>query len=966
MEKAYDLWYRIYDMFYRMITKKRDEWYTSDACTIRDMMTYIMNKGMLRDAQIDAIKTYLFLKIACNNQPLSTLFIQGAFNSMDLDAEELSAPVRNHLIENPAAAALYEYASQKNEDGEVASPQTISAIKENFESINYRDFFNRIFYQVSYTDYLFSLPMGAGKTWLMAAFIYLDLYFAINEPDNEAFAHNFLILAPSGLKSSVIPSLKTIQRFDPTWVLPEPSASKIRRSIIFELLDQQKTDKKSNKTKNPNAQKIAAHQPISDLFGLVAVTNAEKVILNRLPEDIGQISAEDYITQDEREREANELRSLLGKIPSLAVYIDEYHHAADEEIKLRRVVTGWNDRGKITSVIGFSGTPYLEKMERIDVTEKLSIRSKEIPNIVYYYPLIDAIGNFLKKPVVKISDQANSLAIVEQGVRAFMEKYGNTVYEGGLTAKLGIYCGTNIRRLETEVYPLVQNIASEYGLSSETILRHHGGNNEFPKHPDSQMQFESLDTDISKIRIVLLVQIGKEGWDCKSLTGIILSQTGDCPQNMVLQTSCRCLRQVVRRSDESALIYLNESNAGKLETQLRKQHHISTKEFMSGNPKPTTIKRYDRTEYLNLPPVDFYQTIIKYDAVISESANPERDIPHAVDSAREKETITKTTDFTMKVQETEVTGASSPTKVITYTSWLYEIMKGSFNTLSMLRLHSCDEVLQKLFQEITTEQNGVRYFRPEIRIDELNTSIRRAFSDERDIRSSQEIIQEKSSLLHIANLLPSLETTDPRKYYPVQSVVENTIKADAGKFKENAELAHMIQRLKEDGNDAVALKYERENHPHPHRDRTLHYIPYRTDSDFEQMFLDEVLSLDVVRDGNLEVYYNGDKSLTDFHIRCYKQNGNKWQYIGRYTPDFLIIQRKEKKIHKIVIVETKGKIYATEPDFLAKRSFMETFFIQRNNEAFGYERFDFLYLEDALPEKKRIIMTRDKIKQFFV
>ena len=35
--------------------------------------------------------------------------------------------------------------------------------------------------------------MGAGKTYLMAAFIYLDLYFANNEPDNPAFAHNFIV-----------------------------------------------------------------------------------------------------------------------------------------------------------------------------------------------------------------------------------------------------------------------------------------------------------------------------------------------------------------------------------------------------------------------------------------------------------------------------------------------------------------------------------------------------------------------------------------------------------------------------------------------------------------------------------------------------------------------------------------------------------------------------------------------------
>ena len=77
-----------------------------------------------------------------------------------------------------------------------------------------------MFYGVSYTDYLFSLPMGAGKTYLMAAFIYLDLYFATNEPHNPAFAHNFIIFAPSGLKSSVVPSLKTVQNFNPAWIIP--------------------------------------------------------------------------------------------------------------------------------------------------------------------------------------------------------------------------------------------------------------------------------------------------------------------------------------------------------------------------------------------------------------------------------------------------------------------------------------------------------------------------------------------------------------------------------------------------------------------------------------------------------------------------------------------------------------------------------------------------------------------------
>ena len=65
---------------------------------------------------------------------------------------------------------------------------------------------------------------------------------------------------------------------------------RIKRKLIFEVLDENKTAKKSNKTKNPNAQKIANHQPFKDLFGLVAVTNAEKVILDRIQEKNGQIS----------------------------------------------------------------------------------------------------------------------------------------------------------------------------------------------------------------------------------------------------------------------------------------------------------------------------------------------------------------------------------------------------------------------------------------------------------------------------------------------------------------------------------------------------------------------------------------------------------------------------------------------------------------------------------------------------
>ena len=82
-------------------------------------------------------------------------------------------------------------------------------------------------------------------------------------------------------------------------------------------------------------------------------------------------------------------------------------------------------------------------------------------------------------------------------------------------------------------------------------------------------------------------------------------------------------------------------------------------------------------------------------------------------------------------------------------------------------------------------------------------------------------------------------------------------------------------------------------------------------------------------------------------------------------PTSLSSSVKDGKIHKIIVVETKGEIYAKDPTFKEKKTFMETEFSKQNNTAFGYERFDYLYLEDTLPEKDRLTITHDKICEFF-
>lgn len=950
-------------MFYKMITKKRDEWYASSRCTIKNLIDYMTVTGQLRDVQIDAIKTYLFLKIEGQCQPLSKLFREGFFNSIDVDDLEVSKHTREFLKNNPASVALLEYATLKNDAGEQVSDKVEKQIVKEPDSINYAKFFADAFYNVSYTDYLFSLPMGAGKTYLMAAFIYLDLYFATNEPTNPIFAHNFIIFAPSGLKSSVVPSLKTIQKFNPAWVIPEPAASDIKRKISFEVLDQEKSKSKSNKTKNPNVQKVANHQPLSELFGLVAVTNAEKVILDRIQEKNGQLSFFEE-SDDDKDRQANELRNLLGKLPYLSVFIDEVHHAVSDEIKLRAVVNRWAENHTVNSVIGFSGTPYLDKIEKMNVTERLAVGTAEITNIVYYYPLIAGVGNFLKRPIVKIASNLSSTEIIEKGVREFLDLYKDTVYDDGTVAKLGIYCG-GIEKLEEIVYPLVTRIAREYKISSDEILKFHKGNKKYPQPADSQMQYDMLDSSLSKIRIVLLVQIGKEGWDCRSLTGIILSQEGDCPTNMVLQTSCRCLRQVVKGNPETALIYLNESNADKLNKQLEQQHHISIKEFQEADNNKVSIKRYNRMERLKLPKVEFYQLKVNYETLVVEPADAHKGIENSLDGTKVNGGIIRTTDLSMKDTSISIDDAEKGIKASTFMSWIYAISKGGFGepTIETLLLH--EEELRKIFEVITFSKEDVRYFSSQYDIKHIESNIRKAFREKRDFTTKEELIAEKTSLLNIANFKTEIFTEHPQDYYPDYIVVDNIIKEDNGKLKMDAKTQQLMELAQETGNFMIIESLKKQYSSHPNKDRCFHYLPYRMDSSYEQIYMKELLSLDDIEKYGLEVYYNGDRAMTEFKIKCYKSVSGKWQYIGVYTPDFLVIQRKEDTIHKVVIVETKGEIYANDPKFKEKKVFMQEYFTGMNNEKYGYNRFDYLYLEDTLSDDERVLMTHRAISKFF-
>lgn len=948
-------------MFYKLIKKKCDEWMTSSDCTIRELIQYIYAQNKMRDTQIEAIKIYLFLKIACGNRPLWKLFSEGCFNSLDFNTMELTVEARSILTTNKAAAALLEYALLKDKNGNQLAPELEKVIKSQSGRINYEDTFKKIFYGVNYTDYLFSLPMGAGKTYLMAAFIYLDLYFALNEPDNPAFAHNFMVLAPSGLKSSIIPSLRNIQEFDPTWIIPEPTASNLKRMIKFEVLDEQKSAQKSNLVRNPNAQKINNYQPLEDLMGLVAITNAEKVILDR----VGENENETLFSQEEtvRIRIANELRDIIGCIPHLAVFIDEVHHAADGEIKLRQVVEEWTEKHSFCGVLGFSGTPYLEKAESVTLADSFVIKNTDLSNVVYYYPLIKGVGNFLKVPEVKYADN-DMETIVKNGVKEFLDNYLHTVYANDACAKLAIYCG-KIETLEELIYPLVTRMASDYGLNpTEAILKYHGGNKVYPQPEGAETEFASLDTDFSKIRIVLLVQIGKEGWDCKSLTGVILPQKGVCPTNMVLQTSCRCLRQVIKNADETALIWLNKFNADTLNKQLKQQQNISLQEFNKGKHQKTIqIERFSRMDRLKVPPIDFYQLKVSYQTLITEEH------PNTSQKLAD-ESIFTGADVTL-IHKQDLAGKNlghylAETEMgeyISFRQWLYQIVKESFRTLVLENLKEHEVILKKIFERITLkdEMGNTRYDN-RYDHDSIRSLIRRAFVPKRDFSVKEEIVPCEASLLQIERLVSPVFVQDDKPFFPSQEDVKTIVDWDANaqnKVLSPEELA-LIEKMKKMG-----YPMPEPTDPYPERGQTYHYLPYRFDSGLErEFFKDSVLPILKSYQSQLEIYFNGDDTLTDFKIDCYKQTGREWRYIGKYVPDFLLLKRNEDgSIHRIIIIETKGEGFAAK--FADRRQFMETEFIRKNNECFGYERFRFLYLEDTFTKEEREKKTIKAIKEFF-
>lgn len=947
-------------MFYKIIEKKRDEWLSSPSCVITDLISYIEHQHKMRDAQIESIKTYLFLKIECHNRPLWELFASGKFNSTNVDDLEINKATREILESNPAALALWEYASISDENGNVNSPKILAAIKKAPDSIDYVSVIKDLFSNVCYPDYLFSIPMGAGKTYLMATLIYLNLYFAIAEPDNPIFAHNFILFVPSGLKSSIIPSLRDMQNFNPLWILPDPVALQLKNLIQYEWLQESSSASKSNIVKNPNARKISMQVAKPNLMGLVAVTNAEKVILDRVDKDFNiDVSILKSLPEEERKEyeatlQANELREQIGLIPGLCILIDEVHHASDDQ-KLCKVVNKWMEQCNFNSVLGFSGTPNMDPAAKIKITDDLSLKCTQYANVVTFYPLIKGIGNFLKIPVVRHSN-LDPTEIISRGLREFFSSYADTVYSNGASAKVAVYA-PSIAVLEEEIYPIAYAVCAEMGINpTETILKYHKGNSSYKVDEDAQFEFSTLDSPLSKKRIILLVGIGREGWNCKSLTGVILSQRNACPQNMVLQISCRCLREVDNAKKETALIWLNKFNAEKLNQQLQEQQYTTIAEF--GGKKTDdliTIQRYSRMERLKLPPVDYYQIKINYNTVETAQVANIGEYLRSYQLPHVNSTIIYTQGFDQSNTASESAVGYGMTEIANFRLWLDLIVKESLGLLFINTLTQYEAELKLLFDKITIRNGETLIYNSDIDQSKVRSDIRNCFAVRRSFNTKEELVPEEASLLKVNALKSPIEDNKAAIYAPSQEKVAEIVSQDSKPVETISE--EIRKYLIEHGLPLPDVEKSV-------NDRTYHYLPYHLDSKLEEDYLYSVIN-HIMSVPGVEFYFNGDDTLTDFRIRCYTKRGRAWKLDGYYYPDFLMLTRNsDNTINKVIIIETKGEGFAGK--FVPRRQFMDESFIKLNNDKIGYPRFEFLYIEDTLTKEERLQKTINKINSFLL
>ena len=897
-----------------LIQQAASTWISQERANAQSLPGQIMQRietvGKLRQPQREAIEVYLWLKFTGHNASLGDLIRAGALDEIIPDDTRLDGnSLRNFLHYFAESNNLKELSSQLLTDWHGKQAQ-------------WSGFLDDLLHNFDYPLYLYSLPMGAGKTYLMAAVIYLDLHFARIHPDDPRFARNFVVFAPQASKTAILPSLQTIRNFDPAWVLPPADAAELRRTVHFEILDSLSSARRDKlHGNNPNLEKVNRLTQTRD-FGLVFITNAEKVIMEKYEDSDATYTNPDSPFYDVEKatalRKVNDLREKLSQIPGISVILDEAHHffsaTGDDEKKLKLAVDVLNQHGHVCTVHGFSGTPYVKHHVAFG-TSKLKLN--QIQLITYHYSLADGIGRFLKDPKI-VGQNIAADRFVSEALTMFFKDFDKE-YPGGVCSKIAFYC-PSIEKLNEEVLPAVRAWYDTHrpGKGDADIFRFYRGVKKnqkqyaLPKESDSI--FANLDQPHIRKRVILLVAIGTEGWDCKSLTAVALPRK-QTTRNFVLQTSCRCLREVVSAKDETALIALGEGNYETLDKELKETYALSISDLhVHADAAINVLVRKPQLGKLRFKNVRRHYTIVRqsHDADAASSLA-------AFDFGYFKTTYpfsaTRSTASVGKKglanQTTSRVGTVDSHPVLAYSAFLNQLVKatwGCFSHAELVEAH--DAVLREIHEKITAQIAWIA-LHPTLALSEI-------------IHHAASLLMQRITVHH-----EDIEEETEIELLDWRMDPQPSISTGGGPFlprftsseipRLNKRPNYLDDRIEDDDLDPG--------------DITFNYAPYRFDSQYEVNALLELKKMAELR--GLEFYYNGYRNgaLQSLVIRT---------PYGNYTPDFLILKRRPADkprrsknkdeagvIDRVLILETKGRQFY-DSDFQAKEKFVQDVFVKRN------------------------------------
>jgi len=509
----------------------------------------------LRRPQYEALEIYIFLKEYLDNRHLSEIFL-------DWRQKQAKFADRTDI-------SLFEELDASTFDAVFTSLQNVKQ---------------------KYANYIFALTMGVGKTLLMATCIFYEFLLARKFEKDPRFCQNALIFAPD---KTVLQSLREIETFDKTRVLPSEYANQLDSMIRFHFLDD---------------SGLTLNTIDGDRFNLI-ISNTQKIILKRRqkePDAITQFflggSFEDVVATDATFAELVELAELsdenltsnqrfkkLSRLPQLGIYVDEAHHAfgskLEKDMQDRQSKTSLRltidmlakhlerQGTHVVACYNFTGTPYA--------------KNKLLPEVVYSYALKQAIdAEYLKSVSVNGLQNAKSDEAIGLAVKEFWEKHGSHRYEGMLP-KIAFFAAT-IDELNRELRPAVEDALAKIGVRQDKILVNVG--DERLTSNDDIREFINLDTPGSEKQFILLVNKGKEGWNCRSLFAVSMFRK---PKSaiFVLQATMRCLRSITSVQQEGS-VYLSEENVQILDKELQENFRMTIEEFTGGgsNKKKVRVK----------------------------------------------------------------------------------------------------------------------------------------------------------------------------------------------------------------------------------------------------------------------------------------------------------------------------------------------------------------------------------------